>query len=328
MIHLFIDTSLWLDLAKRRDGQRWIVPLRVFHFQSRLRLLVPQLVVDEFERNRPRAEAAVTAAVAERFRLLRKDLHDWAGAGRQEWLAEMAYHVPLVSSSSLQNFAEIADLLRSGARLEVTGAEHRRVVERGLSKSAPLHRNKNSVADALLIELYHSQLAAVTDDSDLLGFATCNFEDFSEPNGDRRRPHSDLAPLFNPAASRYIYDVDGLENALADWFGADFHEIADEADTLHEEPRTLVEILGAEKEYFDKIWYVRSSILDEKIERGESKPIGRDLEDQRNAARGAIEDRYGRENLGPWDDWTWGFVHGKLSALRWVLGSEWDFLDT
>jgi hypothetical protein len=27
-------------------------------------------------------------------------------------------------------------------------------------------------------------------------------------------------------------------------------------------------------------------------------------------------------------DWHWGFVSGKLLALRWVLGDEWDMLDT
>lgn len=30
----------------------------------------------------------------------------------------------------------------------------------------------------------------------------------------------------------------------------------------------------------------------------------------------------------PEDDFERGMWHGKLSTLRWVLGSEWDFLDT
>ncbi len=34
------------------------------------------------------------------------------------------------------------------------------------------------------------------------------------------------------------------------------------------------------------------------------------------------EEELGRDRLGPWSDFEWGMINGKLSALRWVLGDD------
>ena len=38
--------------------------------------------------------------------------------------------------------------------------------------------------------------------------------------------------------------------------------------------------------------------------------------------------RLGKAKCGPNDDFEWGMINGKLSAIRWVLGDDWDMLDT
>ena len=44
----------------------------------------------------------------------------------------------------------------------------------------------------------------------------------------------------------------------------------------------------------------------------------------------AAERKYGKRKIRNYyqDDFGWGMLNGKLSALRWVLGDEWDNLDT
>ena len=62
---------------------------------------------------------------------------------------------------TVQNFREITELLRIGKKLNPTNKDMARVVQRGLEKKAPLHQKKNSVADALLIELYNSAVKRI-----------------------------------------------------------------------------------------------------------------------------------------------------------------------
>ena len=46
-------------------------------------------------------------------------------------------------------------------------------------------------------------------------------------------------------------------------------------------------------------------------------------------AASKVEERHGLEELGPWDDFEWGMLNGKMSAIRWMLGEDWEStLDT
>jgi hypothetical protein len=324
MLYVLADTSVWLDLAKTINGQKLIVAVRVLVHERRLKLLVPRLVIEEFERNRERVEADMTRSVSAQLGRARQAIEQHGqGSGRQAALDELdnlSHRLPLINQMATRNFEDVRDLLANGRELVPTAQNHENVVQRGLDKRAPFHRGRNSAADALLLEMYGAAARANhdTDLDDHYCLVTLNVRDFSVVGDDLRLPHPDCTEFFTGPRSHYFIT---LSAALGAHFPDEFDELLDEFD-FPDNPRNYDEISEAEKELFDRIWYVRSLIHEQKTD---------DVEQLLHIAgpgRARVEAKYGRDNLGPYSDFDWGMLHGKLSALRWVLGDEWDFLDT
>ena len=88
----------------------------------------------------------------------------------------------------------------------------------------------------------------------------------------------------------------------------------------------------------DSVWYNRHMNRMYRLEQGEIEIVPEGTQRYGNGVihehilKGAlasaerVREKY--EDTGPWDDFEWGMINGKLSALRWILGDDWDMLDT
>ena len=343
MFNILIDTCVWLDLAKDTRQAPIVGVVEEMIKQKLVSLIVPRLVLDEFRRNRARIVADSTKSLASHFRLVKDAVGKIGGDKRRmkvvlSHLDDVNQKLPIVGGTVANVLDQIEKLLTAGTPIHPSDAVKLRAAQRAVDRRAPFHRDRNSMADAMLIEIYGDLVQAKTAGR-RFAFVTHNKHDFSAVNGNQKLPHPDIAAYFSRIKSLYFINLPELLRRIEPSLVSDvMFELS-----WTQEPRGLSEILKAEDLLFHQVWYDRHSGLRTGVQEGRikvveketyPKPAGAPKTVQRDVWKGAlkaarrVERDYGKKNLGPWDDFEWGMINGKLSALRWVLGDEWDMLDT
>jgi hypothetical protein len=337
VLKLLIDTCVWIDLAKDHHQHPFLRALDALMTEGKIAVIVPPLVLEEFERNKVNIvnvnRQSLSSALKRAKELLDQHGQGKGKAGALEQLNFVDQRLPRLGDlTGITSFVE--QVLRKAETISVTDAVKLRALDRGLKKQAP-YGKKNSTADAILIEAFAEVVKGKGTTGHQFGFVTHNKNDFSQPEGDHRQPHPDLAGIFTKRKVRYFVTLkDALvtvESNLVD--GLEYEEYA-------EQPRSTDEMLELIGELIDKVWYNRHKVREGMIEAGNLElrpypgkydPGGIDPEIWKGALEAAkqMEEEYGVENLVPKNDFEWGMMSGKLSALRWALGEDWETtLDT
>lgn len=341
---ILIDTCVWLDLAKDPRQEPLLAVIEEMVKRGIASLIVPRLILQEFRKNRDRIAKESAKSLSAHFRLVKEAVGKIGGDKKKmevvlSHLDDVGHKIPIVGGAAVETLNRIESLLSASAIIDPSESVMLRAAQRAIEKKAPFHHDKNSIADAIIIETYAECLGEKTGSKSRFAFVTHNKNDFSLQNDNQKMPHPDFAKLFSRIKSLYFINLaEALRRIKPSLVTDTVFE-----HTWNQEPRGLTEILEAEDLLFHQVWYNRHWDLRNAIEEGTIKvveketyprPAGAQETVQRDVWKGALksarnlERRYGKKNLGPWDDFEWGMINGKFSALRWVLGEEWDMLDT
>lgn len=340
-VFLVVDTCVWLDLAKDYSQEPLLSALEDLVRMNFIHLIVPKIVVDELARNKERVIEESGRSIAGTLRRAKEMLARYGNDGDKQVAIRQLTEIDQKSVNHRDAATKAVErierlIFRAAEIVEITPSMMLAAAKRALQSKAPFHRQRNSMGDATLIEAY-GQIQRRAEGH--YAFVSHNIKDFSNVSVNEQEPHPDLAKFFPKSRSRYFTK---LGNALNAYRPLEFQDIMVE-HTLDFPPRRFVEITEAISKLIDQVWYNRHQVLNEKLQTGEAVLIenheerGRDpfgLRIYRSIWEGAersarnMESKYGPGELGPWDDFEWGMINGKLSALRWVLGEEWDMLDT
>lgn len=211
MVHLILDTNIWLYLAK---GQHpFVLNGLLEKVESKdVILLVNDEIVKEWDRNKGNIklnlekEICSLVKTAKRLELF---LPESDKVAYKEFSEKVLSNQKVLVSVSEERIAKVDDLIKNqSTKIEITDASIKTAVDWALNKKAPFHKNKNSMTDALILLSAIEYVKKNTVNYKLnipdSIFVSYNHRDFSSE--DANIIHADLAPHLSSVSMSYERD--------------------------------------------------------------------------------------------------------------------------
>jgi predicted nucleic acid-binding protein len=256
MLRLLIDTSVWLDWAKDHRQKRFIETVAELVRAEIIEIVLPQVVVDEFARNKERVIEESGKSLASVIKRAREAVDQ---LGNSRWkkttvleLNDLEHKLKTSKTGVNDSIDMIEAIFKVSTTVVTTDDVLLKASKRAVEGKAPFHKQKNSIADAILIEIYAATLGGASTEMPYV-FVTHNTRDFSSIGGDQRLPHIDLSTLFDNKKSFYSINLLETVKGLLPDAVTDFTDL----DDFNMEPKDLGDLIAAEHELFEKVWYNR-----------------------------------------------------------------------
>lgn len=124
MTKLFIDTCVWLDLAKTSKGEETLNLLSKFIELGEVSLLLPQIVLSEFERNKERVVSDAGKSLSSHFKKVKEMVTEHAKTeSRTSILSELDdidKKIPTLSENAIQSISKIEKIFKNAEILDIT----------------------------------------------------------------------------------------------------------------------------------------------------------------------------------------------------------------
>lgn len=316
---ILVDTCVWLDLVKDPKQHPLIELLIDLINTGEVEVIIPLIVFEEFKKNKARVIKESTQSLTSNFKRVRDALEKFGNPESKDLaiqeLDNINYKIPRLGEAISGAIQNIDSIMKQAEKVKISDAVKLRAADRAINRVAPFHKGKNSMNDAMILECFFEVVMTEKRGGSRFMFITHNKHDFSNPLNENE-PHQDFSKMFSKIKCRYITKLSGALNKIRP-------DLVTESMIENEyflEPRSFADLQKAENLLYEKVWFSRHQAV--------KQSYTPDMLRQSEGYADRIIAKHGQENLGPWTHFEWGMINGKLSAIRWTMGYEWDMLDS